>query len=287
MTSYIGSGPYCYTHCVAMLTGVTPAVFETLTGSPFGAQIDRTQPYFDPCGWDPQIGVDAALSLLGWSCRRESGGDPVARLRAVSGPVMIGPLDMESLSYQTAGGGDHYVLLLEVRDDVVVLHDPHGHPYATLPVSEFVVAWEGNAVTYCDEPFVLRTGFVRDRVVSEVDALRTSLPQAIRWLEGATEAVETMASQTLEPEARDVLAVFGIRLGARRLADASTCLRMLGLIDAAEVMDEQARLVGSLQHPLVTGSPGFADGLRRLAPTYNHLRETLQAHYVFLVRVDH
>ncbi|SMC71111.1 hypothetical protein [Kibdelosporangium aridum] len=281
MTRYIGSGPYCYANCLAMLTGATPAVIETLTGSPFGAQIEGTQPYFDPCGWHPEIGVDAALSLLGWSCRRETGGDPLARLRAVTGPVMVGPVDMELLSYQTAGGGDHYVLLLEATEDIVVLHDPHGHPYATLPVAGFVAAWEGKAVTYCDEPFVTRSAFVRDRVVSEVDALAASIPQAIRWLDGATEAVRSMASQVLTPDARSLLAVFGIRLGARRLADAALSLRMLGFAQAAEIADIQARLVGSLQYPLVTGNdPAVLDGLRRLAPTYNQLREALQAQYV-------
>ncbi|MFG2560389.1 hypothetical protein [Streptomyces sp. NPDC048496] len=48
-----------------------------LTGSPFGVQlIVGTRPLFEPYGWDPEIGLDAAIELLGWSCRRSDGGTP-------------------------------------------------------------------------------------------------------------------------------------------------------------------------------------------------------------------
>lgn len=281
MTGYIGSGPYCYANSVAMMTGATPAVVETLTGSPFGAQIEGARPYFDPRGWNPDIGVDAALSLLGWRCERETGGDPVARLRALDGPAMAGPLDMGLLSYQPAGDGDHYVVVLDVTDDVVLLHDPEGHPYATLPVPQFVAAWEGKAVSYRDAPYVLRTGFVRDRAVSEEDALWASMPQAIRWLDGACDAVLTMAARPFDPGTRALLTHFCIRVGARRLVDAAANLRGLGLVESATVLDEQARLVGALQYPLVVGDdPAASSTLRRLAPTYDRLRETLRAEYV-------
>ena len=36
---------------------------------------------------------------------------------------------------------------LNMKDgDTVVFHDPHGHPYATLPVTDFLAAWEAKAV---------------------------------------------------------------------------------------------------------------------------------------------
>ncbi|MEV0147073.1 MULTISPECIES: hypothetical protein [unclassified Nonomuraea] len=38
-----------------------PAVIEVLTGSPYGMQlIGGRLPLFDPFGWDPEIGLDAA-----------------------------------------------------------------------------------------------------------------------------------------------------------------------------------------------------------------------------------
>ena len=75
---YIGSGPYCYANSLAMMLG--PAgpgapVIEVLTGSPFGAELlGGVTPFFSPPGRDPGIGLDAAIGLLGWTCRRSGGG---------------------------------------------------------------------------------------------------------------------------------------------------------------------------------------------------------------------
>ncbi|MFD9950344.1 hypothetical protein ACFWX0_56750, partial [Nonomuraea sp. NPDC059022] len=77
---YIGSGPYCYANSLAMILGEeapAPAVIEVLTGSPYGVQLIGGQlPLFDPFGWDPDQGLDAAIELLGWSCECSDGGGP-------------------------------------------------------------------------------------------------------------------------------------------------------------------------------------------------------------------
>lgn len=68
---YIGSGPYCYANAFAMLFGMrapSTAVIEFATGSPFGMQLlGGTLPFFDPYGWNPERGFDAALDALGWT----------------------------------------------------------------------------------------------------------------------------------------------------------------------------------------------------------------------------
>ena len=80
----------------------------------------------------------------------------------------------------------------------------------------------------------------------------------------------------LEPWQHGHLGYFAIRVGARRLTDAATCLALIGENKAADIADEQARLVGALQHPLVTDDhPTVTRLLRRLAPTYEQLRVTL------------
>ncbi|GII96212.1 hypothetical protein [Sinosporangium siamense] len=307
MFGYTGSGPYCYTSCLGMVFGpeASPplAIIETLTGSPFGVQLERgTMPWFDPYGWSPEIGVDDALALLGWRCTRSDGGTPeeaLARLRAAcaDGPVVAGPVDMGLLLYRPGtpirGGGDHYVVVIAVDGDAVLLHDPHGHPYATLPAADFVEAWKAETVTYIDLPYVMRSGFVREREVDAADALRASLPGAVAWLSGrddlptapgslggaaAVEALAGLVRQGLDADTRFLLEKFGIRLAARRLGDAAMCLTMVGADEAAAIADEQARLIGSLQHPLVTGDGKAVEaGLLRLAPTYERLREALVA----------
>lgn len=304
LADYTGSGPYCYTHALAMMLGPeapSSAVIESLTGSPFGVQLESgTLPWFDPYGWNPEIGLDAAVELLGRRCRRSDGGtaeEAVERLRAAcaQGPVLAGPLDMGLLLYQpgtpTSYGIDHYVVVLDVDGDSVLLHDPHGHPYATLPTEEFVAAWRAERISYVDTPFALRSGFVRERDVTAVEALRQSLPGAVRWLAGredlpvapgslgggaAVEGLAELVRQGLDPDVRGLLASFGVRLGARRLNDAAACLAQLGLTRPAAVAADQARIIGSLQLPLVRRDDREVEaGLRRLAPTYERLRAEL------------
>lgn len=295
MVPYLGSGPYCYSNSLAMLLGPaapSTAVLETLTGSPFGMQlIDDRTPFFDPRGWDPEIGLDAAIAALGWRCDRQRGGteeEALARLLAAvaRGPVLVGPVDMGFLAYQPdqrgPGGGDHYVLALAATEEEVLLHDPQGYPYATLPTARFLTAWRADTVEYTEIPFVLRTGFVREREVDPREALRAALPAARRWLAGSVSGVNPalrlaeLVEAGLDAGVRGLLAAFGIRVGARRLSDAAACLESLGLSGAAAAAAEVSLAVGGLQLPLVTGEDAaLAAGLRGLAPKYEQWLDVL------------
>lgn len=301
MVTYIGSGPYCYANSLAMaLDGPAPDVIEFLTGSAFGFElIGGTLPLFDPYGWDPEAGLDQAIDLLGADCDRTDGGTPaeaLARLAAAcaDGPVLAGPLDMGLLLYQPgtpADLGDHYVLVLGVDGDTVRLHDPHGHPYATLPAGAFLAAWRGAGVPYLAAGYRMRTGLRVRRPVPVADALRASLPAAARWLTGDRAAppgtlggaagLRRFAEQVeagLSDGTRAHLVHFAVRVGARRLADAARHLAALDLPAAAATATDQARLVGALQYPLVTGDDAtVAALLRDLAPTYERLRADLPA----------
>ncbi|MGI8449303.1 MAG: hypothetical protein ACR2MP_19415 [Streptosporangiaceae bacterium] len=302
---YIGSGPYCYANSLAMILGSEspdPSAIEVLTGSPFGIWLlDGALPFFDPPGWDPGTGLDAAIDLLGWTCELSSGGSPaeaIERLQAAAaaGPVLAGPVEFGLLLHHpgsgTAIGSDHFVVVTAVEQDMVRFHDPHGHPHATLPASDFAAAWSAETIGYHPGPYTMRTSF---RAVSHVDlptALQRSLPAAVRWLTtgqvatsgtlagaAACQHLADLAGAGLEPWQRDHLGYFAIRVGARRLADAATWLTCIGATTAAEIADGQARLVGALQYPLVTDDRTATTGiLRQLAPTYEHLRTALAAH---------
>ncbi|MCM2393269.1 hypothetical protein [Streptomyces albipurpureus] len=305
MISYLGSGPYCYTDSLAMVAGadsVPPtAVIETLTGSPFGFQlIGGTLPLFDPLGWDPELGLDEAVDLLGLRCAHTAGGTPSqahARLRSACarGPVLAGPVDMGLLLYRPGtpapGFGDHYVVVLAADDGAVLLHDPNGHPYATLSVSAFLDAWRADTVAYVDEPFVMRSDFVRERKVTAVEALRRSLPRAVAWLSGRGDlpvppgtlggaegvgAFAGLVERGLDQSTRDLLGSFAIRVGARRLSDAAACLSLLELHGPATVAAELSQHIGALQEPLVTHDDRrLLAGLRCLAPGFERLRAAL------------
>ncbi|MER6950695.1 hypothetical protein ABT294_42425 [Nonomuraea sp. NPDC000554] len=146
-------------------------------------------------------------------------------------------------------------------------------------------------ISYLEQPFRMRYGFARREQVSPEEALRRSLPAALAWLAGRTdvevspgtlgqaEAAERTAElveEGLDPEIRTLWQAFAVRVGARRLNDLAVCLSSLGLDTGAAVAAEQARIVGGLQGPLVSGDDAaLAAGLRRLAPTYERLRAAL------------
>lgn len=304
--AYVGNGPYCYANSFAMLMGErapSTAVIEVATGGPFGMQlVAGTLPFFDAYGWNPELGFDSALDAIGWTSTVRRGGDAgdagdaLARLTAAvrNGPVWAGPLEMGHLHHQPEMtgpiGADHFVVVLDVDDERVLVHDPHGYPYAEVPVGDFMAAWRAETVSYGD-PYTMRTGFTKVAEVTAADAVRAVIPAAIAWLGlredadvppgslGNGEAAERTA-QLVEAGAgdglREHLIYFAIRVGARRLGDTADCLHLAGHPGAADIAATQARLVGSLQHPMVTGDlPRAAATLRALAPTYDKLRAAL------------
>lgn len=302
--SYIGSGPYCYSNSFAMMMGASApstAVIEFATGSPFGMQlVDGSLPFFDPYGWTPEAGFDDALSVLGWESNAMKGqdaGHALACLRDAlqRGPVWVGPVEMGHLRHQPGKtgpiGADHYVVVLEVSDTQVLMHDPEGYPYASLPIADFMNAWRADSLDYGDA-YTMRTDFRRVRQVAEEDVLRAAIPIALHWLSmrgnahltprtiGNGHAAEQLASRIergCSDGLRDHLIQFAVRVGARRANDASLCLERIGLTEAAKISSTQARLIGSLQYRLVGGDDkGAAEALRRLAPTYEALTHLLQ-----------
>lgn len=256
--AYVGSGPYCYANAFAML-----------------------------------------LDAIGWTSAVDRGGDPdeaLARLAASArkAPVWVGPLEMGHLHHQPEMtgpiGADHYVVVLDVDDERVLIHDPHGYPYAQVPIDDFMTAWRAETVDYGD-PYTMRTDFVKVADVADADAIRSIIPTAIERLSmitstemppgslGNGEAAERVA-QLIEAGAgdglREHLIYFAIKVGARRLSDTADCLLLAGYPDAAEIAATQARLVGSLQYPMVTRDfPAAAAALRALAPSYDQLRSAL------------
>ncbi|OOG74414.1 hypothetical protein B0E45_05420 [Sinorhizobium sp. A49] len=302
--AYTGSGPYCYANSFAMMFGAhapSTAVIEFATGSPFGMQlIGGTLPFFDPYGWDPEAGFDGALAALGWTSTLSKGGDAddaLSRLRAAlkDGPVWIGPVEMGHLRHQPGMSGpidaDHYVVVIEMDEDSVLMHDPQGYPYARLPLANFMAAWRADTLSYGDA-YTMRTDFVRVAEMSEIETIQASVPAAIHWLSmeterpvpartlGNAEAAETLAARietACDKGLRAHMIHFAVRVGARRAADAAACLARAGYHQAARIADDQARLIGALQHPLVARKDAdAAASLRALAPTYDRLKVALE-----------
>lgn len=301
--SYIGSGPYCYSNSFSMMFGeASPPtrIIEFATCSAFGMHLLRgNAPFFDPFCWTPEASFSAALDAMGWASDLVRGEDPGSALGHLKvalreGPVWIGPVEMGHLHHQPGRkgpvGADHYVVAIEMDDESILIHDPEGFPYVRLPLDLFLQSWQTTTLDY-GTSFTMRHGFRQTSARSHADIIRTSLTSARRWLScqgadqippgtiGNGQAANTLADMVdngIEEDLRDHLVHFAIRVGARRAADAATCLAQISQTRAAAILDRQARLIGSLQYPLVIGEDIRAAALlRNLAPTYDELLDAL------------
>jgi|GEM_PF-2339777 len=69
------------------------------------------------------------------------------------------------------------------------------------------------------------------------------------------------------------------RLPHPHAGNAATCLARIGYDEAARIAARQTRLIGALQHPMVTGDDDEAGSrLHALAPTYRTLLTALEEH---------
>lgn len=296
MTRYIGSGPYCYANTLCMVVDANwhPHLVETLTGSPFGFQMAGPLPLFDPVGWDPDTGLDQALSLLGWDCDREtfsSEDEAFGRLAELTaaGAVFVGPLELGLLAHQPGSdrplGADHFVAVLEAGPEGVTMHDPQGHPYAWLPREAFLAAWGSDTLAYGNGRFPLRTGFRRTSERTIDDALRDLVPLARDWARGGAEgrgsadalhALAESADAGLGAPALPVLQNFSLRLGARRRADAAAVLGDWPRV--ADVLDRQARTLGRAQLAAVRDDARqLAHAFREIAALHDEMVDALTA----------
>ena len=108
----------------------------------------------------------------------------MARLLAAvqHGPVLIGPLNMGDLTYNPnypyLHGADHYVVVLSVEEDHILVQDPKGFPCVVLSVENLLKAWraKGMDLAYTDEPYIMRTTLRPVDTVSRRQMIERTLP---------------------------------------------------------------------------------------------------------------
>ncbi len=292
---FYGETHGCYSDALQMALGPAgpgESVLEVLTGSPFGLKVySDGRPFFAPAHWTPEIGMDAALSALGWEWDQVGGNRAAAieemRRASTTGPLLAGPVEMGLLPHQPglgkAIGTDHYLTILGLEDDMVLLHDPRGHPFTLVPMEPLFTAWQTETLSFPVEPYNLRANFRRVRDVDPGAALRQMLPTAAKYLAetdsaAAAEKVADLLEKGLNTAQYFHFAAFMVCVGARRRADAGLLLGGLGYLEVAATLDHQARLIGSVQYPIVSGDPAAAaPAMRKLAPTFEQLRQEILA----------
>lgn len=298
MIPYIGSSDYCFINSLHMslLASGAPdeslpstGFLECLTTMPFGYTYFKEAEFFFFSGPNPDLGLARAIETLGWTCTLERGGTEevaLARLRAAvqHGPVLIGPVNMGYLTYNPNHpyllGADHYMLVLDIEEDHVLVHDPKGFPSVALSVENLLNAWraEGMDLTYTDEPYTMRTAFRPVELRRRQQMIERTLPQIganvrqERWkpeLSGGIPALRKLA-QTLRTQVSERLAIhlfhFALPLGLRHKVDAEVFLREGNQSEAADLIEQQARLLGRAQYAGVQHAwPEVADLIEQVA----------------------
>ncbi|GHO99599.1 hypothetical protein KSF_096470 [Reticulibacter mediterranei] len=284
MVPYVGSGDYCYSYSLYMsLLGSgaspdhlpSPGFLECLSTMPFGNTYHSRDKLFLFDALDADPGVTRAIETLGWTCQLTRGGDEqsaIERLRAAVklGPVLLGPLDMGYLKYHPnyafLGGADHFVVALDVSPDHVLVHDPKGFPYATLPFDDLLQAWRAERIRYIDKPYTMRADFRLAETVSRKAMIARTLPYIRENVQrdpggpevyGSVQALHMLA-ETLRAEVPEHLAghllYFAFPLAVRRNLDAQIFLAEGNQLEAAALLEQQARLLGQAQYPGVQHS---------------------------------
>ncbi len=280
MLPYTGSGDYCFSNSLHMsLLGSgahasslpETGFLECLTTMPFGCTYFKEAELFFFSGPNPDLGLTRAIETLGWTCTLECGGgegEALARLQAAvqHGPVLIGPLNMGYLTYNPNHpyllGADHYLVVLSMKQDHVLVHDPKGFPCAALPVENLLKAWraEGMDLVYTDEPYTMRTAFRPGETSSRKQMIERTLPliganvHQELWKPGMYGGVAAlrMLAHTFRTEVSERLAVhlfhFALPLGLRHKVDAQLFLREGNQFEVAELIEEQASLLGQAQY---------------------------------------
>lgn len=300
--TFIGSGPYCYANSMAMVLqphAPSTAILEFATSSAFGMQTFANNAFFDPVGWDPLLGMAQALPLLGWESVETISPNETEALQNLKtaldkGPVIVGPVEMGYLKHSPTArgpmGADHYIVATRFADGQVEFHDPAGYPYATLPVADFLKAWKTDSLGY-GKSYTMRHDFRKVEDVSDEEAIRRAIPFGREWLamkhrgdmppdtRGNKEATEVLAKKIeakFSPDIKNPLIFFAVQCGARRTADAATCLAKVGYDKAAKIMAGISRKIGHLQYPLVVSDTKQATALlREIGPLYDELEVAL------------
>lgn len=279
MISYSGNSAYCFSNSLKMClenAGMASipdvGLIEALTGMPFGATfLDLKTPVFfpSPSKIDPEKGLSMAMESLGWNCTTEQIEDEANAKKSLvnavqAGPVLVGPLNMGGLSYDPnrsiKQGGDHFVVVTNINNGWVELHDPQLFPCAILPINEFLDTWNAKEIGYSTHPYTLRFDFqnylnlsLDETIDNHLHTVRQLMKQ--EEMGGITycgsEAflkVAELVSGTTNLDFTNTLVNFCFPLGARRCIDGSNYFRKAKNNNAAVLMEQKAKLFGNAQY---------------------------------------
>lgn len=224
--------------------------------------------FFAVIGDRYHIAGEHLLRTLNYTYTYTGSSDEKAALAALQealgrGPVVAGMLDMGYLTYATyhqdALGVDHAVVVLGMRPDAVIVHDPAGFVAVPLPLSDFLAAWQRDV--YTGKPYGLWQIGEQGNPPTDEEIWERTLARAHEHftrtrgtavdgsmlLYGA-DGMRTLAADLLAWPERDLgaLPYFCWQVSAQRCLDSAFFLRER-LPQAAAIRWEECQIYGQLQ----------------------------------------
>lgn len=174
--------------------------FELLTTVPFGLlSVPEDPNRLLTCYLDPDLGLDRALMVLGLNyevCAWPPGTDGREALTTLitwvhEGPVVLGPLNMEALSYlfhpELLYACDHYIVVQGIERDRFRICDTEGYITVYLTHDQLMAAWRGDLIPEGRGEFVLRRVKNSWRLPDRSQLWLRTLPYVVQNLNGAQE----------------------------------------------------------------------------------------------------
>ena len=167
---FIGNGAYCYANSASMLLtsiseNIEPSLIEVLTGTSIGIAVELDKEK-QSLSFDhsptllPDLGITKALDILGFTYQTKAFNKEEDFLLALDelkkdltkSPAVIGPVVMGHLTYNPDHkhlmDADHFVLVYDIDDNFVYIHDPEKFPHVFLKFEQLKRAWQGEGISY-------------------------------------------------------------------------------------------------------------------------------------------
>lgn len=293
---YIGNGAYCYTDSISMLLAssgekISPSIIEVLTGVGLSAFLMKENNFLFFSFALPDKELSRALKILGFSCKEriipKTEPVPIEKLKEdlQKSPVVLGPIDMGYLMYnpryQYLGGVDHFVLVYDIDDKAIYLHDPAGFPCAFLVHRELELAWKSKRIFYGREnyrywtvPRRIKNPSKKDIYIQAIEYFKSiyrkseeksALNNLIVGKEAILTSAQRFQNQKATREEIDHLIYFALPLGARRALDFASFFDFRDA-NLASLKRRQAKLFGRC-HTLAVAKEWtlLAESLKELA----------------------
>lgn len=270
MQMYFGDVSLCYTYSLAMALhsygyDVRPEFLEAIMVMGNGASIikeDAKHPlvFFD--NGMPDSSISHSLNILGFTYDeyyiKDSNTVNLLSIREMlskfllSGPVVLGPLDMGYLTYNPNHihlyGVDHFVSVYDLDDEFIYLHDPAGFACMKMCFSEFSKAWEAKNIDYKRGSFSMWGNFKKIKSPTSKEIYqKTSVLMKQRYEHGEENVIaryaKSVADNGLNEEQKHLHQYFSFKLASIRNLYMSNFLKDHDTV-RSELKENLARLFG-------------------------------------------